>query len=685
MILVYGLTVIITGAWLLKTISDKRLTINRTPLDIPLLLFLVANILSTIFSIDQHTSIWGYYSRSNGGLLSIISYLLLYFSFVSNISKVQVFKILKVGLVAGVIISIWGIMEHFGISLSCVILKQELNAGCWVQDVQARVFATLGQPNWLASYLAMLIFPCLYFVLTSKTRSETIRYTLYTITYYLAFTFTYSRGPTLGLIIGFIIFVAAFLTNFKFKILNLKKIAFVLLVFLLINLLFGSALTTFRLVSKFAAPVRPSVTINTPSSTTQLEAGGTESGQIRLIVWQGAIDIFRHYPILGTGVETFAYSYYQYRPVTHNLVSEWDFLYNKAHNEFLNYLANTGIVGFGTYIFLISTFILWCITKIFNFQFLIFNENLKLKTSNFETTQTESLLIALLASYISYLVSNFFGFSVVITALFFFLLPAIAFVATDSLKVYRFQVVGQRWVKAIILVSTFYLLFSIFKLWYADTIFAIGQRASESGNTGKAYDFLSTTVSLRKDEPFYLSEESNVAAGSALALKDVDASLSATLKELAIAETEQVLMKHPKNTSFWRTAIRTYYDLSLLDESLNDKLLKTFDQTIRLAPTDPKLLYNKAIVLGTLDEETSHPSGTRNDEAIEILKRAIELKPNYLDAYYALGLFFFDGDKIEEAVVTMRNALKIAPTDTDTIDKLNEWGKEGIATQSANP
>src|SRR5574337_1166296 len=77
MILTYGFTVVIVGAWILKSINDKRLTIKRTPLDIPLLLFLVANILSTIFSMDVHTSIWGYYSRSNGGLLSIISYLLL--------------------------------------------------------------------------------------------------------------------------------------------------------------------------------------------------------------------------------------------------------------------------------------------------------------------------------------------------------------------------------------------------------------------------------------------------------------------------------------------------------------------------------------------------------------------------------------------------------------------------------
>src|SRR5690349_20109329 len=87
LLLVYGVTTIITGSWVYQMTAQKRLIFKRTPLDIPLLLFLISQILSTIFSIDRHTSVWGYYSRSNGGLLSIIAYLILYWAFVSNITK----------------------------------------------------------------------------------------------------------------------------------------------------------------------------------------------------------------------------------------------------------------------------------------------------------------------------------------------------------------------------------------------------------------------------------------------------------------------------------------------------------------------------------------------------------------------------------------------------------------------
>src|SRR3990167_5741149 len=157
MLAVYAFSAVITGSWLIKMVANKKIIFSRTPLDIPLLLFLLILLLSTLFSIDRHVSIWGYYSRFNGGLTSIISYLLLYFAFVSNFPKEKILPLLKVTLISATIVAIYGFLEHVGISLSCVIIAGKFGVDCWVQDVQNRVFATLGQPNWLAAYLAILI------------------------------------------------------------------------------------------------------------------------------------------------------------------------------------------------------------------------------------------------------------------------------------------------------------------------------------------------------------------------------------------------------------------------------------------------------------------------------------------------------------------------------------------------
>src|SRR5439155_4527129 len=135
------------------------------------------------------------------------------------------------------------------------------------------------------------------------------------------------------------------------------------------------------------------------------ELGGTDSGKIRLLVWTGAINAWKNHPLIGTGVETFAFAYYKYKPAAHNLTSEWDFLYNKAHNEYLNYLATTGIFGLGSYLLLIAWFIIYSLLFIVKRR---------------PYTAGHLLFASLLASYLAYLVYNFFLFSVVIIAIFFY-------------------------------------------------------------------------------------------------------------------------------------------------------------------------------------------------------------------------------------------------------------------------
>ena len=97
----------------------------------------------------------------------------------------------------------------------------------------------------------------------------------------------------------------------------------------------------------------------------------TPSEDIRKIVWQGSLDLWKAFPLFGTGPETFGFTYYWTRPAAHNLTSEWDFLYNKAHNEYLNYLATTGMVGTIPYLVLIFTVLIVLIKKILNTKYLI--------------------------------------------------------------------------------------------------------------------------------------------------------------------------------------------------------------------------------------------------------------------------------------------------------------------------
>src|SRR5579872_3551409 len=96
--LTFWISILIALAWISKMLVNKRFFIQRTPLDFPILLFLISQIISTFHSLDTHISLWGYYSRFNGGLLSLICYIFLYYGFVSNLTVKQVYRSIIISL-----------------------------------------------------------------------------------------------------------------------------------------------------------------------------------------------------------------------------------------------------------------------------------------------------------------------------------------------------------------------------------------------------------------------------------------------------------------------------------------------------------------------------------------------------------------------------------------------------------
>ena len=149
----WGLTVLISTAWITRMIAQKQFRVQRTPLDIPLMLFLASQIISTLFSLDMRISLWGYYSRFNGGLLSTISYIILYYALVSNLTIKSVRRILYASLLSGTLVVLWGLPAHFGVDPTCYIVRGSFDISCWTDQFvpTVRIFSTLGQPAWMAA------------------------------------------------------------------------------------------------------------------------------------------------------------------------------------------------------------------------------------------------------------------------------------------------------------------------------------------------------------------------------------------------------------------------------------------------------------------------------------------------------------------------------------------------------
>jgi protein O-mannosyl-transferase len=60
----------------------------------------------------------------------------------------------------------------------------------------------------------------------------------------------------------------------------------------------------------------------------------------------------------------------------------------------------------------------------------------------------------------------------------------------------------------------------------------------------------------------------------------------------------------------------------------------------------------------------------RQGEAIEILKKAIQLQPNDADIHYKLGLAYYKAGRYQEAIKSYQNAIQSKPGDSDTYNNL---------------
>lgn len=599
MLFVYAMTVIIAAGWAVRTIKQKRFEIARTPLDLPILLFLTSQIISTIFSIDSHTSLWGYYSRFHGGLVSTICYLILFYALVTHFSgqTKAIKRLIRAIFATAAITAFYAVLERMGI-----------DKHIWVQDVQSRVFSTLGQPNWLSAYLIAMLPLSLFAAARARDLSYRIVHVCLSTLLLTAILFTRSQsgmGATAVILISFVIMI----TIQKKQ----RKILLGFIALLIVGLIFkgGSVRSTLTSLNKINPFYSDTQTIVTEENKTRL--GGSDSMTIRRIVWTGAIELGKRYPFFGTGVETFGYSYYWVRPAAHNLTSEADFLYNKAHNEYLNFLANTGLVGLGTYLFLIGSIIY------------LFLKNKEVEFSS-----------PLLLGFISILITNYFGFSVVNVALFFFLFPAILLAATGKTKIYSGQMkINEIFGIAVVIILSLWLLSGVRRLLAADLAYNAGK--SNLTENLKA-------IKLNPSEPLYYAQLGNIQSLVATQIvapqiKEMTASTPADLRQKANFYLDQYIQDALKNISLavsmnkynlnlLKTKARTELTLATLDPKYNQDAIQTLLKISELSPTDSSNFYHIGILYSQMG---------RNEESRMAFQKALELRPDYQAAKDYLG------------------------------------------------
>lgn len=608
---VFFLTVLLTALpWYLFLIARKpEYRPKKSLIMYGLGVYFLAMVLATIFSFDPDRSFWSYPERMTG-LWALLHYLLFFFMASSLFRTWNEWKKL-LGFSVGV-----------SVALSLVAFIQRYSPEL-VMQTGARTGAFMNNPIFLAAYLIFNIFFTLLILQKSERISAKLMWGAFLVVQFIAFLFAETRGALIGMALGIFVYLVLFAILYKNK--KVKKIILAVILILIltgIGFLFVKdqdwvghipGLNRFRNIS---------ITSGT--------------GQTRLIAWDVAWKGFLEKPILGWGPENYFYTfnkYYNPESLRYTFYETW---FDHAHNQILDQMNNTGIVGTLSYLAMFALIIISLI-KLYRQKII----------DLFVFSASISILIG-------YFIQNLFIFDQPNILIMFYL--GLAWWQSYE----KGESKGKVWLKgksgAIIaliilgIISLSYLYLFTFRPAFASTWVRQGVIHSQAGDIHGSADAFEKGLTIGSQYPdmvplYYAREIAQYGR-----VKQIPEESDAELFERADRVLRGTIPKHPAN-------IYNYYLLALiniewgnLEPARLDQALADIDEGLKYSPDRQQLRFVRGKILLSMG---------RNDEAIAYYQETVDLDPEVTESWWNLGIANYQSGYIDEAVVAFERSMEI--------------------------
>lgn len=473
---------IVFTAFLVRIIESRELRLKRTPLDIPIIVFLLVAAISTVFSISINISLNGIY-EGHEGLYTTFGYILLYFLIVNIVRTKRLIKRLVLAMVVpSIIVAAFGIYEHL--------------------TGTDKISSLIGWPTFLATYLIIAIPLAFSLFVSSDRNSLQLLLGMMIVALYICLLYTLNRGGWVGFSGGLIFFI--FFSTRRKKLIPLG------IIFLLITILFSLSkdvkvnsvdlnrpVTQQVLEPLDLKQLTPSQSVaKRASSSLNLEQPDVES---RMLIWKKTLKMFTEYPFLGTGIGTFSVVYPKY--ISSDKFTEYVF---NAHNEFLHIAATMGSLGILSYLWLLATFF-WI------------GMNLLRKIQD---GYWRNLNVGLISGCVGYTIQNQFNFGVVSVITYFWVTMGLVMILKEELgteerrkdiSYYLLKNLGEsKWLKfklgiyLLLFPTTIFLSATILKPYLADIYFKRGVYYERSRVLDQAIKEYTKATILNPNEELYL-------------------------------------------------------------------------------------------------------------------------------------------------------------------------------------
>lgn len=613
--------------YIIYFLSLKKIPAINNSLNKIFLLFLLVNIAGII----KIASIHYYLDKFVINIYYIIFFLAVLFSINEHSENKN--KIILLITISVTFMALYGIFQVAGLDIFS-----------WKSNFAGRAASTLGNPNFLAGHI-VLILPFIYSLVFDKFGSKkTILLFLIAIIITYGLFITQTRGAYLAFLMSAIFMIL--LIFIYAKNISVKNKKFFLMGFVVILLLFGF----YFLLNKNAYNRVKNIFLNQD-----------EAVQIRLSLWKNSFNVFKDNFLLGTGAGNFPlkYSYYQASSLTPDYFKKSDFYRSShSHNDYIQFAAEYGILGLGAILFL---------------MFIIFKKSFNyLKAEGKEKILVSGIISGILAILIHAIFN--FPFLIIPTTAYFYCLVAILLYFLNDSSVELIPLNKKIKILLILFLPVFILimLFSFYS--FLSNVYL--RKAKENEYFNKIKEAFYYAEKAVKVDPFY---EENYLQLAILNEKTGNSKESCKYYERI----------YGLNRGYWEANINLFDCYA--SDGLKDKMLEIGENLYKISPYSRKAIralglgfyinakYKSAIKIFTEginlyndDYEMltflaiAFAADGEFDRAIENFKRAIEINPGYKDAYFNMAVAYYSFKKFKEAKDIINTIKKLGFYDEKT-------------------
>lgn len=676
-------------AWLAKMIfTDKQVRLKRTPLDVPVLVFMLFMVLSSFLSVDKVASFIGFYGRFWPNLVGILSLGIFYFLITNNVefgktepearkekssainqlSVINHSSLIKTFLWSSFFVTVCTYFSIFGVwgwlssKLSLISSYLALPAVMLTQLFNP----VAGSLQGLAMFLSVVfVFLVGLFACQEIGRKKKVGPGILLLLLALLLALIDFWQSWLVVLISLALFLAFSLWKRVFRE-NVNSLTLPILFFIIS--------ICFLFLNPFQEILPPTELTNLPQEVVLSQS----------VSWGTGLRTFLRHPVAGSGPGTFAYGFSRYKPESFMESPFWSLRFDRAGSHISEVLGTGGVLGFLSYLFLLGWFLMitWFILNVD-----VKEKSLKPGSAGFKRLPLLLCAVALIISQFLYYQNTTLAFS-------FFLFLGIAVLSWQKPvkeKVWRFGDFPEIglvfnccfWVLLIGLLIFFVM---AGKFYLADTYYRqqLVAGVDDLSHLEKAVKWAGQRTAYH----IALANAYRTVVNQELLkpTKEVDQQRLLSAAVGAINQGQVATMQSPSRVSAWEVLGMVYRDVRGLAEGAPDWAVKAFEEAIRFEPKNPAILTELGkLKVGQKDNEGARAAFAKAitargeywpaelqsallDEAEGDTEKALmkmeDLKikvPLSMDVHFQLGRLYYNGNRVDDAIEEFKQVILLSP------------------------